>query len=464
MQVIQRYQVINAIEAFLSGLAGKKTEALHKELSQAQEKGDNESVSQIQAAIEVIEAGYDREYWCVNSGAKMAEQLKFGTHISKAIHPDSKGDNVTCETLEPLPDALVGSQQVPDLRIDANSSAAALPLANFLAVEVADNVKIRDLIIADHSSLDTVFANDSETSKRLQASFRQALLAKRDAFVLDEWNKQLFWPATPQAIEEDSYINLIPLHPSSLTHHFNQLIQGRRYSEANLAARTARGNKNAPKSAYLFMPDIAALQLGGSKPQNISQLTSQIRGRNLLMPSLPPLFTSEPRFIIRKGDYSLFTGRLARSNFCKEGFAALFEVVRERQNNVHVRSRRKGALRKILGGVIEVATFYQTQQQPGWSKGYALNEDEVFWLDPQRAHSIETGKVPSEAEAMFKERVERNWLNGVYRGFGRWVTDQLDQEFRATDDVFGDIHSTEWRREIEACAKASQRANQQVFQ
>ena len=462
MQNIQRHQIVEAIDAFLAEQKIKKTEPLLKKLDLAQEQGDNEAVASIQDSINKVQAKYDREHWCTQEAPKMADQLKFGTHISKGIHPDSRGDNITFDATMALPKTVVGSQDAPNLEMDANRSAAALPLANFLAITVADGVKIRDLVLADHPELDAVFAVDPEVSKNVQIAFKRALLGERDTYVLDEWNKQLLWPASPRSVEDDAYVNLIPLYPSGLTHYFGRSAAAKRFGEKNTAAREANRKKNDPKTSYLFMPDLGVVHLGGSKPQNISQLNSQILGRALLMSSLPPLFTANHQFGVSKSDSTLFSQRLARSWFCREGFNALFDVIRSPVNNVHVRDRRKRAIKSILGGVMQVAASFQGQE-PGWSREYALNWDEKSWLDPLRVDLDADESGFSDRAESFSKRDENDWLNKVFHGFGRWVTGELEREFVLTDDMFGDIHSTEWRREIEACATASQRAGKSVF-
>ena len=53
---------------------------------------------------------FSRQQWLEKAAHSMAQQLKFGTHISKGIHPDSKGDNINFKTDRELPEGLVGSQ------------------------------------------------------------------------------------------------------------------------------------------------------------------------------------------------------------------------------------------------------------------------------------------------------------------------------------------------------------------
>ena len=463
MQEIQRHQIIAAIEAFLKEQKTKKIEPLQKKLDAAQNTGNSEEIASLNQQIDALHAKYERAHWCINEAPKMASQLRFGTHISKGIHPDARGDNVTQNFSADLPSEIAGSQHLPNVEIDANRSAAALPVASFLAIDVDQGIKLRDAILTDHPELHTVFCDDVDRSFEAQTAFKQALLANRETHELDEWNKQLLWPCDSQAVENDAYVNLIPLHPSALVHFVTKAVQAKRFGDRNKLARESSRKKNEPKSSYVFLPDLGVVHLGGSKPQNISQLNSQILGRNVLLPSLPPSFRPTEHFVIRRKDTTLFTSRLAHSGFCREGFRQLRQVIQAQENNVEIREQRFRAIESILGGLVEVASHYQTHQEPGWSREYALNWEEKLWLDPLRANLDSKEKGDSEAAKAFSLRAENDWLNKVYQGFGRWVTGQLDRAFALSDEVFGDIHSTQWRRDIEAFAKASQRANERAF-
>lgn len=463
MQEIQRHQIIAAIEAFLEEQETKKIEPKQKKLDKAQNTGNNEEIVALSQQIDALHAKYERANWCMNEAPKMASQLRFGTHISRGIHSSSQGECITQNFSTDLSDAVIGSQQLPSAEIDASGNAGALPVASFFAIDIDQGIKLRDLILADHPELHTVFSVDAALSLEVQMGFKQALLINRETHELDEWNKQLLWPCDSQASENDMYVNLIPLHPSALVHFFNEAISARRSGDRHKLAK--EGKKNEPKSSYLFMPDLGVIHLGGSKPANVSQLNRKIQGRNVLLPSLPPSFRPTEHFVIRRKDTTLFTARLARSSFCQDGFKRLRKVIqiRGRAKNVVIRKLRMAAISEILGGLAEVATCYQTQQEPGWSREYALNWSEKLWLDPLRVEFEAKEKSGSEAADVFPEREECDWLDMVYEGFGRWVTGQLNSDLALSDEVFGDIHSAQWRRDIEAFAKASQRAGEGAF-
>ena len=58
--------------------------------------------------------------------------------------------------------------------------------------------------------------------------------------------------------------------------------------EANKAARQARRERKVHDGVFHDYPGLAVQNMGGTKPQNISQLNSERRGVNYLLSSLPP--------------------------------------------------------------------------------------------------------------------------------------------------------------------------------
>ena len=464
MDQITTKHVLAAIDSFLQEQQAKKLEPEHKSLAAAQTKGDNEKVAEIQNNITAITEKYQRDPWCKDAGERMAAQLKFGTHMSKGIHPDSKGDNINATPLPDLPPGLVGSQSESNIQLDANGNAAALPLAGFMntVVEAASATKLRDLILIQHPALKGAFNVDPEQSTQLEQAFRQSLQGGNTLAKTDERNKQLLWPIGENSIKENQYISLIPLHPSSLVlANFQKLIE-LRFGEANKEARE-NSKKNNKKNAvqflpYVSVPNLAVKKLGGTKPQNVSQLNSQQGGKNLLLPSLPPTFESTKEFSISRSQYSFFGNSL--SFYSKRALNELYAVVRSTKNNLEVRERRKNsALAPILFQVIKMADYIQTNANypPGWSKDYQLDMPQKYWLDPKRAEL--------EGEEDFKEgREQEEWIDRVVESFALWLNGDLRTTFKEFASDFNDAESAEWKREMHVAIKATQRAGSGVFQ
>ena len=86
--------------------------------------------------------------------------MTFGTHISKGIHLSARGDNVNFVFNRQLPNTLIGTHSLTDPVLDASGHAAALPLATFFDFDVADGLKIRDLILQNHAGFISSLSDD----------------------------------------------------------------------------------------------------------------------------------------------------------------------------------------------------------------------------------------------------------------------------------------------------------------
>lgn len=455
MYEITQTRVQQTVAKFLQEQLAKKLEPEEKALEKLDPAQDRDKVDKKQEAISRLKERFKLDSWMKDAAERMATQLKFGTHISKGVHPDSRGDNLNFQSTEALPEGLVGSQTLKELPLDANGNAAALPLAAFFEtwVDEKQGIKLRHLIQDKHPSLHGVFASSEETSKTYATAFKEALDSEVEAPTTYERNKQLLWPLEG-AMENDSYVTLIPLYPSGLTSTFFNKLNGIRYSEENKLAKENRKKKNVEQQAYASIPDIGITRLGGTKPQNISQLTSKQSGRAYLLQSLPPVDFQKKLFRIRESQTSLFDKRL--TNFLREDLNKLYEVVEENKNTVEVRDKRKAILDSALSQLLVLAEHIQTIYSPGWSKTYQLSMSEKYWLDPKRENL-------EDEEEFAESRQTADWQEDICHRFAQWLNERLQQRFPDQAIDFGDAEFREWLREMEDAIKASQRSGKGVF-
>ena len=455
MDNITSTQVKDAILAFLDQQFEKKAEPERKALAKLDPEKDSDKVSTIRSKLEELKQKYQKDSWMDDAALRMAKQLRFGTHISKGVHPDSKGDNVNYKPTAPLPAGLVGSQTIANLPIDANGNAAALPLAAFFEfwVDETKGIKLRDLIQIEHPATEGVFNADSQISQQYAEIFKSTLINEVDKPTSHERNKQVLWPLA-NAINDDHYRALIPLHPSALLNVFFQRINHARFSEANKLARDNRNKKTVEQQPYLTIPDIGVIQLGGTKPQNISQLVSKQSGRNFLLSSMPPISKNARSFHIKQGQKSVFGSTLFR--LCNEGFMQLYGVVEDQKNNHLLREKRKKALDSISSQVLLYATHIQTNSPPGWSKDHDLEMPEKYWLDPNRAQL-------EDEQSFTLEYNKGDWQNAICQSFALWVNQNLKRKFENTSINFGDDEYKEWMREMQKAIKDCQRNRKGAF-
>lgn len=101
-----------AVKRFLQQQIDSRSEKLRKQLEAAWENGDEKTIAERQSQIQEIEQKFEQDAWLALAANSMAKQLQFGTHISKGIHPDAKGDNVNFIPKVHLPNTLVGTHSL----------------------------------------------------------------------------------------------------------------------------------------------------------------------------------------------------------------------------------------------------------------------------------------------------------------------------------------------------------------
>lgn len=464
MEHISPTLVRQRIAAFLQDQFDKKTASEQKKLAKAEQDNDVQVCSDLRQRLTEAEQKYSLDLWMEYAAKRMAARLKFGTHLSKGVHPDSRGDNIFFQPEHPLPEGLIASQQLRESALDANGNAAYLPLAAFFdwLVDEEKEIRIRHLILAKHPALAGAFAADAALSSEYQECFFDSLTGKTGSPATAETNKQVLWPLSPDAGSVDhastsstSYTCLIPLYPSAFTHALYSKVNAIRYADENKKARENRYKQSSSWQAYVSIPHLAASRLGGTKPQNISQLVSKRGGRNLLLPSMPPSFTTTRPFAISARQASFFDNRL--SYLCRAPLQELFALVADDTNTFFVRESRKTIINTMLDQVLWLAASIQGNSPPGWSKkGHALHYKECLWLDP--------GRAELEGEEDFAEdREQKDWRGYVATRLANWLNALLKKEFEHMRYDFGDAVQKEWRSSMEEVIQKSRREGREVF-
>ena len=441
-----------AVNAALNSLYNKKTETQQKQLAKAVESGDSDKAAELQAELSEIKEKYSVATWIPDAANRMAKQLSFGTHISKGIHSSSKGDNINFSKTNSLPKGVIGHQSLLNPNIDASGNAAALPLYSFLNFNVHENKKIMDYIIENDVHFKNSLADNREESERYFQIFRKLLIDEPTKPCTSEYNKQILW-----AIDQgsDSYICIIPLYPSSLTNQIHAKVQKIKYSDEVKEAKKNRFLVNSKKTPYATLSDIATVTIGGSNPQGVSKHMSSQRGKNYLLPSLPPIITQERTFKLSKFADSIFGAALEYN--ARDAIHYIFKTIKDTRNIVDVREARKRAIDEVLYQIFAIAEDIRTTMPAGWSVHYELNRAQKLWLDPKRADL--------EGEEAFKTEREQDdaWHQTIVHSFARWLNTLMQTEFKAIAHDFGDAEHLEWEREIEAMKKHYERAGRGVF-
>lgn len=440
-------QVSLAIQKFLDEQYHKKGNKDLKKLEQALADNNAEAAEKLQATLSELKDKYYLDNW-LKDAAKMATQLYFGTHTSKGIHSDAKGDNIIFS--RNIQHDYVGTHSVNSQLLDANGNAAALPLAAFFDYPVTEYYRMRDVILQCPDSIRGCLGSDANRSEEYQQLFYDCLSRQPQQPKTHERNKQILWPISH---DDDCYHVLVPLHPSVLTHELYQNIQQRRWSDE---AKTARENRKTPSKEqfpYQDIMNLATVKLGGTKPQNISLLNSRQGGVQYLLPSIPPRFLTRD-FYLPKGVKSLFSSASYKYRM-RPRISALLTLFNLEHNTIHIRNARDGFIAEILADTFHIATKLQ-QQPTGWSKDYLhLDKSQKIWLDPD-----------NEEQSQFK--LQSDWKNEIANQFAHWLQAELINGIKSTHKLkksdFADPEFHYWKNEIEEAIKASQRLGEGVFQ
>lgn len=428
-------QLKAAIQGFLDEQFQKKADADLKKREKALVAGDVIAQAEAEQKIAELKAKYAVDNWLAKEAMRFVEQLKFGTHLSKHVHPDSKGDNVYFPPTQTLPEDLCGSQSVPlqEYALDCSGNAAALPLAGLFNIMVneAERITLGTLLLADHPAVLHAFGNDVELSEQYCRRFQAALNNTVKNPQTHERNKQVLWPNSRQAIRDNDYTGLVLLYPSALANYVHRHVGNVRFSDSAKAARDARFKGKGETAVYADMTGLAYLKLGGTKPQNVSQLNSKQGGRHYLLPSMPPAYTSPDTHLSRNSS-DFFNPMLVRA--CGEGRRLLEQAIQVKSNNLATRELRDSALYAIIQQILFSAEKLQ-QQPAGWSDGYALSSAaQIYWLDPHHPKFQDDSLIP------------QNWQDSVADGFARWLQSYLKYRFKKLKDEFTDTEFDYWHQ------------------
>ena len=388
-----------------------------------------------------IRQQFDPPTWLDNA-ARRAGQLQAVTHSLKPLHPEAKGTNlyVAPDTLASLP--LVGTHCLgAQLDMDVVGNAAALDVYKFLKLKHAGQTLLA-LSEARDPDWAAVLSPEPDTADAWMTAFA-GLTAPRGKASSHTNAKQLYWLVGHDPHNDADYHLLAPLYPTSLVHRVYTTVQDDRFSDAAKAARQARREGAHSERPVHEYTDLAVQQLGGTKPQNISQLNSERRGNNLLLASLPPNWRS---LAVRPllGVTSLFD-RFSTRRPVRE---PAIQLRRFLESNPAPNQATRARVTDLVNTLVDELLYFTAELRslpPGWSQlpECQLSVAQRHWLDPWAPAA--DGDTPLDADDTATAIAGQfaNWLN-------RRLRDPLpvgDPEFAAWRKLALDqINSDDWEQ------------------
>jgi CRISPR-associated protein Csy1 len=378
-------------------------------------------------------AHYRREVWLADAARRVA-QIQAVTHTLKAIHPDARGTNLFVRPDEIPARAEVGSHTLgASFATDVVGNAAALDVYRFLRVEF-DGRSLLDAMLSGDEDLPAALSDDLDEAGSWVRSFA-GLVDARGALATHTRAKQLFWLVGDDAADDAQFHLLAPLYSSPLAQAIHLRISEHRYGEPAQAARAARREGKDHETGYTEYRGLAMQKLGGSKPQNISQLNSERRGVNYLLASLPPTWTSrgvrEPWRVDSAFPHYGRRGPVRRIVSALKAF-----LVSNPDPVMETRDSVDAWLDALIDHLVDFAGELHQNLAPGWSADSRceLVDEERLWLDPRRADTDETFRAQWQW---------MDWPAAIGRRFGNWLNGQLGDKLPV-----GTVEQRHWAKEL----------------
>lgn len=352
----------------------------------------------------------------LEDAARRAAQIQAVTHSLKPVHPDAKGTNLYSPPSTLAGIELVGSHCLGNAFAgDVVGNAAALDVYKFLK-QTHEGHSLLVLSVVGDADLAAALSDDPAQAQVWLQAFA-TLTEPRGRVTSHTLAKQIYWQIGDDVQADDSYHLLSPLYASSLAHRVYETMQDDRFSEAAKAARDARKANTFSERPVHEYPQLAVQQLGGTKPQNISQLNSERRGNNCLLASLPPVWRSTDLKPLLNTD-SMFH-RYSRRPEVRQAVKDLLAFLKtDPTRNVATRSKRAAWVNLLIDEFLQFTAELRSLE-PGWSQTpqCKLTESECRWLDDDgvKATDAELDRAPPTDTPERISAAFANWLNAQLR-------------------------------------------------
>ncbi|MDG9881967.1 type I-F CRISPR-associated protein Csy1 [Pseudomonas sp. GD04058] len=392
-----------------------------------------------------VAAKYDYGTWLADAARRVA-QIQAVTHVLKATHPDARGTSLYVDPSSLARHKEVGSHMLgQDMATDIVGNAAALDVYKFLKVEV-EGRRLLDWFQDNDADLLAALHDDTEIANEWAAAFK-GLIRPTDAISSHEMAKQVYWSVTNDPADDAGFHLLQPLFPSSLVHAVHLDITEVRYGERNKEARQAWRNKVPHPDPYHDYRNLITRKLGGTKPQNISQLNSDRGGVNYLLASLPPSWGRGSRNPLLSID-SVFDNFRQFDGVNRQVTALCKLLEDDPEQSFETRQQRERIEQALGRSLAAFGQGIQNQYPAGWTTEATCNLplSEQLWLDPERA-SLSPREGHEEADQNFITAFgQQTWPGDIAKRFGIWLNDILKKAGLPVSSV----EHAQWTRKIAA--------------
>ena len=377
---------------------------------------------------------YDYATWLADA-ARRVSQIQAVTHVLKATHPDARGSSLHIAPSTLPRRTEIGSHLLPEnCAEDVVGNAAALDVFKLLKVEV-EGKRLLDWMQTDDADLRAALSDDAEQSSHWMQAF--ASLVRVDTKpATHSLAKQLYWLVGEDPHDDTHYHLLQPMFASSLAHIVHADIQDARFGENNKEARQARRDNKPSERVYRDYRHLVARKLGGTKPQNISQLNSERGGVNYLLASLPPAAWSPPEGPDLRKRGSVFHDTRGAFFVFGDVRNLLRELATFLKTDPDPNKETRDRVDSLVQGIAQELALFGTSVRARYEAGWTRSADgdlplcEQLWLDPDRTllPVRDDAEQPDarEQDLAFNQAYERgDWADQIATRFGLWLNGQL---------------------------------------
>lgn len=419
----------------LSGRARRIRACIHAYIeTRFREKTEKLDPSSVEYDKRVAE--YEPYTWLA-SAAERSGQIQVVTHPLKATYPDAKLSESS--SLFAPPSQVAASEYVSSRVLgtsflyDVSGNAAALDVYGLLRQELEGTTLLALCVAMDRDALAALHDDPAIASSWMNA-FRAVTDARTPRLASSTGAKQLLWLSGDDPVNDEDYCVLSPMYPSHLSTQIFQEIQEHRFGDESKTARAERrGGKPSTRESIEYV-GLAKTTIGGSNPQNISQLNSGRRGVNYLLSNLPPVWRGAGMRPLW-GTESLFKrlDSLQDTRYQVRSFSRFLES--DPPATVETRQRVQRFLDDLIDSVVALAAQYQ-EMPAGWSADSRcrLPFEQKVWLDPLRA---------VEDDAFYTRAMATPVEEAIGRQFAAWLNHHLREKLPV-----GDVENRQWKREF----------------
>jgi CRISPR-associated protein Csy1 len=367
---------------------------------------------------------FDFHTW-LSDAADRAHKIQVVTHSLKQIHSAATGTNLYCPPSSLPTLNVVGSHCLGEIFAeDTVCDAKDLDVWAFLKLEF-DGQSLFNLMRAG-VDVATALSDQPEQAAKWVEAFT-GLVQTRGQVASHRLAKQVYWLVGEDPATDVNFHLLAPLYASSLAHRVHIDMQ-EWTSEPAKEARKAYRNKQFHERPVRFYPDLAVQKLGGTKPQNISQLNSERRGNNYLFASLPPVWQMRDLAPLLHAD-TLFK-RFERQDGVWQSVKALRDYLESNPPKTMDTSDTRDELAfELIAQFVHFGVVFRTLPE-GWSTEpeCRLHASEKVWVDAGAA-------------------VERpsDWADQLARRYANWLNGQLSSKQRLH---MGDPEHQHWQVDL----------------